>query len=121
MTKLELFLKKLEASKFPLSTDKEDYIFNNGIEEAIKIAKKVFHKNEKKEDLMANPITTNIRQFPLHPLTVEEVESFLTFHPKYLCNPLTDQERALIRDIISVCQPMISLESRFPLSLSQNE
>jgi len=52
--------------------------------------------------------------FPLHPLTVEEVEAFLTCHPKYLCNPLKGVEKALIRDIISVCRPMTNLEPVFP-------
>jgi hypothetical protein len=57
---------------------------------------------------------TNYSPFPLHPLTIQEVEEFLRCHPKYLCNPLTDKEKALIRDIISVCRPMTNLEPVFP-------
>ncbi len=60
---------------------------------------------------MTRPDTST---FALHPLTVEEVEAFLTCHPKYLYNPLTDRERALIRDIIAVCRPMTNLEPVFP-------
>lgn len=56
----------------------------------------------------------NTSMFALHPLTVEEVEAFLTCHPKYLCNPLSDRERALIRDIVRVCRPMTNLEPVFP-------
>lgn len=52
--------------------------------------------------------------FPLHPLTVEEVVDFLTCHPKYLMNPITGNERGLIRDIIAVCRPMTNLEPVFP-------
>jgi hypothetical protein len=58
--------------------------------------------------------TNSPNAFPLHPLTVEEVESFLTCHSKYLCNPLSDRERALIRDVIAVCRPMTNLEPVFP-------
>ncbi len=59
-------------------------------------------------------MTKLMGNFPLHPLTTDEAEAFLTCHPKYLCNPLNAQEKALIRDIIAVCRPMTNLEPVFP-------
>jgi hypothetical protein len=48
------------------------------------------------------------KTFTLHELTEDEVEAFLTCHHKYLANPLTKQEKALIRDIIAVCRPLVN-------------
>lgn len=52
-------------------------------------------------------------QTPLRALTVDEVEHFLMCHPKYLCNPLTDKERALLRDAITLTAPLTRRKANF--------
>jgi hypothetical protein len=51
---------------------------------------------------------------PLRALDVEEIEHFLMCHPKYLCNPLTDKERALLRDVVTLTAPFTRRRAKFP-------
>lgn len=43
-------------------------------------------------------LTLDTNTFALHALTLEEIEEFLTCHPKYLYNPLIFPCGAKIRD-----------------------
>jgi hypothetical protein len=51
---------------------------------------------------------------PLRPLDVAEIEHFLMCHPKYLANPLTDKERALLRDVVTLTAPLTRRRAEFP-------
>jgi hypothetical protein len=58
---------------------------------------------------MANAVINAADKFDLRPLDPETIEHFLMCHPKYLSNPLTDSEKALIRDICRVVCPLTRL------------